>query len=31
VVGVGYWCLMVAFLAGRLFAPRAARAAVVPA
>ena len=24
VVGVGYWCLMVAFLSGRLFAPRAA-------
>ena len=24
VVGVGYWCLMVAFLSGRLFAPHAA-------
>jgi uncharacterized membrane protein SpoIIM required for sporulation len=29
--GVGYWCLMVAFLTGRLFAWRAARPAVAPA
>ena len=27
VIGVGYWCLMVAFLSGRLFAWRARRAA----
>jgi len=26
-VGVGYWCLMVAFLTGRLFARRAPAAA----